>query len=157
MTWWSCWAPAACVSGGTAPVSPAAAPGTAACCPCKIQPVRLVGCAVFATFFIRFEANLSEYGSYKFHIRMFWYIRQHYSHHWLLICFKIFVCWSEYSNHSEYSLSHFLIMVNIRFKIFVLKQIFAKPQANFTFKWIFAYIYSHKSENPFAYSRMFTT
>jgi hypothetical protein len=32
---------------------------------------------VFATFFIRFEANLSEYGSYSLHIRMFRYIRKH--------------------------------------------------------------------------------
>jgi hypothetical protein len=28
-------------------------------------------------FFIRFEANLSEYGSYSLHIRMFRYIRSH--------------------------------------------------------------------------------
>jgi hypothetical protein len=37
----------------------------------------LGGCAVFATFFIHFEANLSEYGSYSLHIRMFRYLRQH--------------------------------------------------------------------------------
>ena len=28
-------------------------------------------------FFIRFKANLSEYGSYSLHIRMFRYIRKH--------------------------------------------------------------------------------
>jgi hypothetical protein len=38
----------------------------------------LVGRAVFKTvFFICFEANLSEYGSYSLHIHMFWYIRKH--------------------------------------------------------------------------------
>jgi hypothetical protein len=28
-------------------------------------------------FFFRFEANVSEYGSYLLHICMFWYIRKH--------------------------------------------------------------------------------
>jgi hypothetical protein len=30
-----------------------------------------IGWAVFATFFICFEANVSKYGSYSLHIRMF--------------------------------------------------------------------------------------
>jgi hypothetical protein len=39
----------------------------------------LNGFSLAAFFFIRFEANLSEYGSYSLHIRMFWYIRKHHS------------------------------------------------------------------------------
>ncbi len=42
--------------------------------------------------------------------------------------------------------SHFLIPANICFKIFVLKRIFAKLHANFTFKQIFACKYSHTSK-----------
>jgi hypothetical protein len=82
----------------------------------------LVGCAVFATFFIRFEANLSEYGSYSLHIRMFRYIRkQHFfasfasyslqnirtdSHTNIRFDAKN-ICCSEYSLQSKYSLKVF--------------------------------------------------
>jgi hypothetical protein len=48
------------------------------------------GCAVFATFFIRFEVNPTEYGSYSLHFR---YIRKHHlfaSFTSYCILFKIF-------------------------------------------------------------------
>jgi hypothetical protein len=62
----------------------------------------LVGCAVFATgFFMRFEANLSEYGSYSLHIRMFRYIRKHY----------LFASFASYSLQYIRTNSH----TNIRF------------------------------------------
>ncbi len=84
------------------------------------------GCAVFATFFIRFEANLSEYGSYSLHIRMFRYIRKHH----------LFASFASYSLQNTCTNSHtnilfnakqmyFLILANVSFKIFGLKQIFA--------------------------------
>ncbi len=81
-----------------------------------------VGCAVFTTFFIRFQTNLSEYGSYSLHIRMFRYIRNHhlfasFAH----ISFTLFAqiplqifnlmqnkyMLSEYSRQSEYSINIF--------------------------------------------------
>jgi hypothetical protein len=46
----------------------------------------------------------------------------------------------RYSLQSKYLLQHFLLLENIRFKIFVFKQTFTKLQAKFTCK------YSHTSE-----------
>jgi hypothetical protein len=46
--------------------------------------------------------------------------------------------------------AHFLILANIRLKILVLKQSFAKLQANFLFNQIFACKYLHKSEDLLA-------
>jgi hypothetical protein len=55
-------------------ITPSAAVyGRAGCVPFHCQ----LGCAVFATFFIRFKANLGEYGSYSLHICMLRYIRKH--------------------------------------------------------------------------------
>ncbi len=53
--------------------------------------IRLGFCALFATFFNRFEANLSEYGSYSLYIICFGiFANTIYSHHSLHIRFKIF-------------------------------------------------------------------
>jgi hypothetical protein len=50
-----------------------------------------VGCAIFATFFIRFEANLSEYWSYRFIFGCFGiFANTIYSHYSLHIRFKTF-------------------------------------------------------------------
>jgi hypothetical protein len=76
-------------------------------------------------FFIRFEANLSEYGSYSLHIRMFRYICQHH----------LFASYSlQNIRINLHANIYFLIQANNCFKIFVLKRIFAKLSANFTFK-----------------------
>jgi hypothetical protein len=65
-------------------------------------------------FFIRFEANLIEYGSYSLHISMFRYIRKHtlfasfaskYSHRFT---YKIFDLVGKNTYCSEYSLKIFL-------------------------------------------------
>ncbi len=71
----------------------------------------------------------------------------------------------RYSLQSKYLLQHFLLLENIRFKIFVFKQTFTKLQTKFTCK------YSHTSEcllpniciqanvcfQIFAYKRMFAS
>jgi hypothetical protein len=73
-------------------------------------------------FFIRFEANLSEYGSYSLHICIFRYIRKHH----------LFASFASYSHQNIRTNSHtnkrfhakqirFLILGNVSFKIFVLK------------------------------------
>jgi hypothetical protein len=77
-------------------------------------------------FFIRFEVNLSEYGSYSLHIRMFRYIHKHH----------LFASFASCSLHIRTNLNtnsrfvakqiNFLILANTCFKIFVLKRIFAK-------------------------------
>jgi hypothetical protein len=86
--------------------------------------IRLGFCAPFATFFNRFEANLSEYGSYSLHIRMFRYFRQHH----------LFASYSfQNIRKNSHANIHFLVLANICFKIFVLKGIFASK-------------YSHTSE-----------
>jgi hypothetical protein len=120
-----------------------------------------VGCAVFATFFIHFQANLSRYEYYTLHIYMFRYIRKHhlfasFAH----IYFKIFTRISMqifdlmqkkymlkqiFASERRFD-SYFLILANICFKRFVLKQIYAKLQANFIFKQIFACKYLHTSK-----------
>ncbi len=93
-------------------------------------------------FFIRFEGDLSEYGSYLLHIRMFRYIRKHH----------LFASFASYSLRNirtkSYTIfaAHFLMLANIRSEIFVLKRIFTKLQAKFKFKWILACKYSHTSE-----------
>jgi hypothetical protein len=63
-------------------------------------------------FFIRFEANLSEYGSYSLHIRMFWYIRQPF----IRIIRFIFASNIPTNSHANI---HFLMLANTCFKIFV--------------------------------------
>jgi hypothetical protein len=82
-----------------------------------------IGCAVFATIFIRFEANFIEYGSYS-HVSV--YLQTPVIH---IISF-IFA--SKYAQNSNTNIRfvakqiHVLILRNICFKIFVLKWIFAK-------------------------------
>ncbi len=94
--------------------------------------VGCIGCAVFATFFIRFEASLSEYGSYSLYIRMFRYIHQHH----------LFASFASYSilnirtnlnTNSRFVVKqiNFLILANTCFKKFVLKRIFAKTNKFF--------------------------
>jgi hypothetical protein len=90
-----------------------------------------LGCAVFATFFNRFEANRSEYGSYSLHIRMFLYIRKHH----------LFASFTSYS------------LQNIRLETNVCKTLRVECyiQANiglqiFAYKRIFACKYSHSGE-----------
>ncbi len=106
-----------------------------------------VGCAYLQLFIILFKANPSEYGSYLLHIRMFRYIHKHiYSHHSFLICLQIlhliyilhlkYMSKQIFASERMFSL-HFLILANICFEICVLKQIFAKLKADFTFKRIF--------------------
>jgi hypothetical protein len=82
-----------------------------------------------------------------------------YSHHSLYIRFKIFaqIRIQIFDLMQKYMLqrifaseqifaSDVLILANICFKICVKKRIFEKLCANFTFKRIFAYKYSHTSE-----------
>ncbi len=110
-------------------------------------------------FFIHFEVNLSEYGSYSLHIHRFWYIhKQH-----LFASFSLqTICTNLYTNiqfHAKKKFilkqifaseriftSYFLMLANICYKIFTLKQIFAKLQAIFTYKRMFACHYSHTSK-----------
>ncbi len=89
-----------------------------------------IGCAIFSTFFIRFEAKLSEYGSYSHVLVYFDLMQNKYMLKQIFDSERIFA-------------STFLRPVNIFFKIFVLKQIFANHQVNFTWKRIFACKYLH--------------
>jgi hypothetical protein len=90
---------------------------------CPVACIQL-GCAVFAAFFIRFEANLSEYGSYSLHMRMFRYIRN-YTIYSLHIRFKNIRTNANTNIRFVAKQIHFLILANICFKIVVLKRIFA--------------------------------
>jgi hypothetical protein len=73
-------------------------------------------------FFTRFEANLSEYGSYSLHIRMFRYIRKHH----LFVSFASYLLQNiRFEANIRKSLSEFHNQANIRLKIFTFKQIFA--------------------------------
>jgi hypothetical protein len=102
-------------------------------------------------FFIRFESNLSEYGSYSLHIHMFRYIHiirlifgskysQGLEYKYSISC-KTNTCCNKYSLQSEYLQSEYLLNIfsywQIFFKIFVYKRIFAKLSVNFTFRQIF--------------------
>ncbi len=89
----------------------------------------LVGCAVFATFFICVEANLREYGSYSLHFCMFRYISVSFASYLLQnirtdlhtnIRFDAKnTCCSEYSLQSEY-----LLMIFSYWRIFAPKYSF---------------------------------
>ncbi len=130
-----------------------------------------LGCAVFATFFIRFKANLSKFGPYSLHIRLFRYICIHhlfasFASYLLLIIqtdlhtnIRIHAkntCCSEYSLQSEYRLrlSHTgdYLLQNIRLEANIRKT-FSEfhIQVNiclqiFTHKRIIACKYSYTSE-----------
>ncbi len=52
--------------------------------------VRL-GCAIFVTFFICFEANLCKHGSYSLNIRMFWFICINMQNKYIFSYWQIFV------------------------------------------------------------------
>jgi hypothetical protein len=93
-----------------------------------------LGCAVFATFFIHFEANLSKYGSCSLHIRMFRNIRKHHlfasfaSYSLQNICTDSHTnirfdakntCCSKYLLQNEYLLKTFSYWRILCFKIFV--------------------------------------
>jgi hypothetical protein len=76
-------------------------------------------------FFIRFEAKLSEYESYS-HVLVY------------LDLMQIKYMLKQIFDSERILASNFLVLVNTCFKIFVLKQIFANLQVNFTLKRIFA-------------------
>jgi len=94
------------------------------CCPqCSGRRGRAPGSRVRCIrnfFFIRFEANVSKYGSFSLHIRSLRYIRKHY----------LFASFASYSlqnirTNSNKNIQfvakqiHFLILANICFKKFV--------------------------------------
>ncbi len=76
------------------------------------------------------------------------------------ICIIRLIFASKYSHKFAYKYSfdpkqiYFLTLAHICFKIFVLKQIFASLEVNFTFKRIFARKYSHTSEYSLANIRI---
>jgi len=89
--------------------------------PCPfICPQFRLGCAIFATFFIPFEANLSKYGSSSLHIRMFSVYSQTslQTGEYLLqnICLEANI---------RKTLSKFNIQANIRLQIFAYQRMFA--------------------------------
>jgi hypothetical protein len=98
-------------------------------------------CAEFAPFlFIRFEANLSDYGSYSLHICVFQYSSQTPFIHIIRL---IFASKCPYKSACKNSFSY---TGDFCFKKFDFKQIFEKFEVNFTFKRIFTSKYSHTIE-----------
>ncbi len=81
-----------------------------------------MGCAVFATFFIRFEANLSEHGPYSLYIRMFRYISKH----------RLFASFASYSLQNIRINSHTIIRFDSK-QIHVEANIRFRANTRFTF------------------------
>jgi hypothetical protein len=117
------------------------------------NPAARVGCAVFTTFFYSLRSESKRFwilfASYL-HVSVCFGFGTIYSHHF----FASFASYSLQNIHTNSYINlrfvakqiHFLILANICVKIFVLKRIFAKLEANFTFKQIFAHKYSDTSE-----------
>jgi hypothetical protein len=106
-----------------------------------------LACATFATFIYSLRSESSKYRYYSLHIYKFRYIRKYYLFvSFAYFRFKIFaririqifgwmkknICGSElFSTELIYMLQHFVILENIRFKVFVLKRRFCKISIEF--------------------------